>query len=234
MLLKQHVELGSKLTAQITFTRQVDGRTLRLEQTDSGIIQVFVDHDEEKSTHPVTEYYSRDAKFAVESVTKLPWEQDCYGISPGWMRDGHELVCLSCAKTSHFENWGSIEMVDVTNTGRHECAESCGEWVGDKCSTAGCTNHHADDSSVCEHCDTHLVCYEFHHSSSYPYYDEESILELMYEYCSSFRGRWESLCPSFEQFCTVADVFESNGSIRFPEDFDIDEDHWNDWFFENT
>ena len=232
-MLSKHAELGlgSSLTIKTTVERRVDNHTLRLEQTDSGIIKLFIDThiiSREYSKEPVTSFYNRDAEIAVASISKLPWEQDSYGGSAGWMRDGHELVCLSCAKTSQFQNWGSIEMVDVTHTCRHECAESCGEWVGDKCSTAGCTNGHADGLSICEHCDTHLVAYDFQKSN------ETNILKLMYQYCSAHTDRWESLCPNFEQFCDVADVFQGNGSIRFPEDFDIDEDDWNDWLFENA
>ena len=90
--------LGSSLTIKTRIERRVDNYTLRLEQTDSGIIKLYIDThiiSREYAKEPVTRFYNRDSEIAVTSISKLPWEQDSYGGSAGWMRDGHELVCLS-------------------------------------------------------------------------------------------------------------------------------------------
>ena len=91
-MLSKHAELGlgSSLTIKTTVERRVDNHTLRLEQTDSGIIKLFIDThiiSREYSKEPVTSFYNRDAEIAVASISKLPWEQDSYGGSAGLDRD---------------------------------------------------------------------------------------------------------------------------------------------------
>jgi hypothetical protein len=69
--------------------------------------------------------------YTMDPADRLPWEIDSYGISLGFMKDGHSLLCEDCARQAYVEKWGCVEAVDVTTVHKQECDESCGSWIGE-------------------------------------------------------------------------------------------------------
>ena len=152
----QHItdSLGSNLTSQLRLSRVVGHRTLVLTQIDNHKIvltsEEYIDTDLIVST--ITTFYAKDWEIALKTIKTLPWEQNIYGITPGFMHNGHEIVCLECAKNLFFEG-SDIQMVDVTHTPRQECGQSCGNWVGVQCNNEECYEPvETEDCCICDSC----------------------------------------------------------------------------------
>ena len=93
---------------------------------------------------------------AQETFERLPWERGYYGISAGYVIQGHSHFCEECARNHYlFENWDDVEIHDVTHFSQMECESNdpCMNWVGDQCSNEeiGCTNS-AEGYGLCEEC----------------------------------------------------------------------------------
>ena len=125
-----------------------------VQKTPGTLIKMYQKNseDEEYPQEPIVKYEPRDAELALRDISTMPWEVDTYGVSLGYMHGGHCLVCEGCAKGLHLNDWGSIEAVDVTHTPRHECDESCGEWVGEQCANEDCHEYAQDDHGLCDDC----------------------------------------------------------------------------------
>ena len=177
------------------------------------------------------------ADHLCKQYDQLPWEQSVYGISVvGYMHEGHSLICEECAIEEYFSNPGSIELVDATHTPHFECQHNnpCGNWVGGKCSTEGCSNPiDEEEHPLCYHCANSGMPYP-HHTA-----DPSAVLDAMQAFLTSYLSSNEEYEETIDELVADCVVYDASDMIRWPEsldDYALDnfEDDWNEYWMQTA